>query len=137
MSLNWSSSRNGGEESRECYCGRRYFGCAQYDKCVNVAANLYTKWEWGLRLWKNFINKPKKEKRSNVFLFVSWGLFVALLFTFMSSCVQFCLTKFNIWWDSIICWFIFHVNMQAMFLIISSITTNCLLFQSCQNWLQW
>jgi hypothetical protein len=113
MSSNWSSSENCSEApARECYCGmktylrtswtrknpgRRFFGCARYGKGPNCK---YFEWfepricerggevVYELRvkiktMEEELRKQAKKEKRSNVILFMSWGIIVALLFAFM------------------------------------------------------
>jgi hypothetical protein len=100
------------ESLRECYCGmkaylrtswtdknpgRQFFGCTQYGKGQHCK---YFEWfeprlceRGGKLVFEMRVRikamederrkQAKKEKRSNVLLFMSWGLIVALLLGFM------------------------------------------------------
>jgi hypothetical protein len=78
--------------------GRRNFGCAQYSKdphckyfewfeprICDRGSKLVYEMRVRIKTIEELCKQEKKEKRSNVLLFVSWGLSVALLFAFMCS----------------------------------------------------
>jgi len=59
---------------------------------VNAAANLYTKWRWGLRLWKkNFVNKQKNRSDQMSFCLCHEDY---LLYFCLLLCIRFILRLF-------------------------------------------
>jgi hypothetical protein len=116
MSLNWSFLGNGSEESRECYCGMitylrtsrteknpgiQFFGCTQYGKgphckyfewfephICECGSKLVYEMRMRIKTLEEELRKhAKKEKRSNIRLFVCHGDYL-LHFCFLCICFR-------------------------------------------------